>query len=450
MTNATKKTSNQKNISAIYRAVIIFILSFLVFAQFHLNAQFCSVITQPGIPNTEFDSIFTQNGAGTGLEPSGIPGWTGGDSTYSIELPNGDSAFFFSDTYIGEAPAKAGDGSVTTNSNGLRTRQPNCNPPLCNPATNIYRLHNSVVVRNKDTGILKTLTGPLNNGFSTSFFNTAAIANAGHFYWMGDSVVVQTDAQGTKKLWVFLLEFGNNFDYYGSAIAQLSLPSMQIESIQPLLNPPASPTNWGSALYLQGGYGNYTLYIYGNNAKKPYLAKTSNLSSLSNAANMQNWTYWNGANFNSNFSNAVPIIGRTGDPKNASDLISDEFSVKKIHTLFGDAFFLVGMDTTVFFGEWKDITLYTSCSPQGPFSAKKVVYRIPESGSNRVPGMTAGQTLSGNMFTYNPHIHPQFTRKGRLLISYNINAGRSADLLFADTYRPRFISVPIRGLRKTY
>ena len=47
-------------------------------------------------------------------------------------------------------------------------------------------------------------------------------------------------------------------------------------------------------------------------------------------------------------------------------------------------------------------------------------------------------------------LHPQFTEKGRLLISYNINAGASSDLLFADTYRPRFISLPIRGLRKNY
>ena len=51
------------------------------------------------------------------------------------------------------------------------------------------------------------------------------------------------------------------------------------------------------------------------------------------------------------------------------------------------------------------------------------------------------------MFTYNPHVHPQFTSKGKLLISYNINAGKSPDLLFADTYRPRFIRVPVKGLR---
>jgi 2-keto-4-pentenoate hydratase/2-oxohepta-3-ene-1,7-dioic acid hydratase in catechol pathway len=86
------------------------------------------------------------------------------------------------------------------------------------------------------------------------------------------------------------------------------------------------------------------------------------------------------------------------------------------------------MDTSVAFGTWKDITLYTACQPQGPFSAKTVVYSAPESGYNRVPGMAAGQTLRSNMLVYNPHIHPQFTSKGKLLISYNVNAGNSGEL----------------------
>jgi hypothetical protein len=35
---------------------------------------------------------------------------------------------------------------------------------------------------------------------------------------------------------------------------------------------------------------------------------------------------------------------------------------------------------------------------------------------------------------------------GDLVISYNVNAGASADLLYADTYRPRFIRIPTMGL----
>jgi hypothetical protein len=309
------------------------------------------------------------------------------------------------------------------------------------------------VVRDKLTGVLTTLTGPKDiNGFSTSFFVPPAGTATNHWYWMGDSVVVQTDAAGTKRLWVFLLEFDSSWTYYGSAIAQVALPSMQLEMIQPLGNmPTASNVNWGSALWLEGEFGNYTLYIYGIKSagiqKRPHVAKTSWLGSLFDVANMLNWQAWDGYAWQSNIQNSAPIIGNSGDLNNAADSISDEFSVKKLRTTQGSAYVLVGMDTTVQFGAWKDITLYTACHPQGPYSAKTVVYSTPETGSNIVPGMSSGQTLRGNMFTYNPHMHPQFTSKRNLLISYNINAGNSGDLLFADTYRPRFIRVPIRGLQ---
>ena len=417
-------------------------------------AQTCSLDVRTGTSNSQFDSIFTQNGPGLGLEPAGNPGWTGADSTYSIELPDGDSAFFFSDSYIGQSPALAGDGTVTADANGLRTRVANCGAPLCDPPTNLYHAHNSVIVRNALTGTLTTLAGPtdLTNGYATSYFAPPGAAATGHFFWMGDSTVVQTDAAGTQKLWVFVLEFDSSWTYYGSSIAQLSLPSMQIDLIQPVGNlPTSSYINWGSALWLEGGFGNSTLYIYGmkmtGTQKRPYLAKTTATGSLLDVANSANWTYWNGTSWSANLLDAAPVIGNTGDPNNAADSISDEFSVKKIQTTTGSSYVLVGMDTSPPFGAWKDITLYTACQPQGPFSAKTVVYSAPEAGSNTVPGMIPGQTLAGTMLVYNPHLHPQFTTKGKLLISYDINAAKSQDLLFADTYRPRFVSVPVKGLR---
>jgi hypothetical protein len=417
-------------------------------------SQTCDITARQGVANTGFDTIFTQDGPGAGLEPAGSPGWTGADSTYSILLPNGDTAFFFSDSYIGEYPAKAGDGTVTTDVNGLRTRESNCGPPLCDPPTSLYRAHNSVVVRNAITGQLTTLVGPTDpvGGFATSYFAPPGAAASGHFYWMGDSVVVQTDALGTKKLWVFLMEWDNSYNYYGSFIAQLSLPSLSIDLIQPLGNlPTTSHINWGSALWLDGAYPNQTLYIYGmlmtGTQKRPYLAKTTALSSQLTAADTLNWAYWTGSSWSANPLGAAPVIGNSGDPNNAADSISDEFSVKKLTTNSGTSYVLVGMDTSVPFGTWKDITLYTACQPQGPFSAKTVVYSVPEEGSTTVPGMQPGQSLAGVMLAYNPHLHPQFNDKGKLLISYDLNASKSQDLLFADTYRPRFVSVPIKGLK---
>lgn len=433
-------------------AGIVWATIFLSAVAFPTKGQTCNIVTSPGYADTEFDAIFTQNGPGTGLELKGSKGWTGGDSTYSIKLPNGDSAFFFSDSYIAEYPMLSGDGTITTDANGLRQRQANCNPPICNPPTALYRARNSIVVRSAATGQLRTLTGPRDaSGFSTSFFTPALAVVTNHYYWMGDSVVVQVDAQGTKKLWTFVMEFDSNLSYFGSAVAQLSLPDLKLEFIRPLNAPVLSTIAWGSALWLEGSYGNYTLYIYGIqnkqqiNGKVPYVARANPSLGYNGVTNTNNWTVWNGSAWVPGLINAAQIIGASNDPNNAGDRISDEFSVKKIRTYEGSAYILVGMDTTAPFGSWKDITLYSACNPQGPFSAKKVVYSTPETNSRKVPGMTASQTLAGPMVVYNPHLHPQFNSAGTLLISYDSNTTKSEDLLFADTYRPRFIRVKIKG-----
>ena len=116
------------------------IFSFLLLTAFACQTAFsqCEISVGKGESATEWNKTFTQNGPGIGLEPDGMPGWTGADSTISIELPSGDTAFFFSDTFLGESPEKPGDGRVYTNENGLRMREPNCLPPICGRNRSIF------------------------------------------------------------------------------------------------------------------------------------------------------------------------------------------------------------------------------------------------------------------------------------------------------------------------
>src|SRR5258708_5926792 len=429
--------------------------SFSTLTSLHLVAQTCTVTAGTGAPDSYFNSEYTENGPGTGKEPLGMPGWTGADSTYSVLLPSGDSAFFFSDSYVGEYPARSGDGTVSTNSNGLRTRVANCGAPLCNPPTNLYHAHNSIVVQSASTGQLSTLMGPkdLTSGYSTSYFAPATGAVTGHFYWMGDSVVVQVDSSGTKKLWACVMEWDNSFNYYGSAIAQLSLPDLAIESITPLANVPSgNVVHWGTSLWLDGNFGTYYLYVYGiedngQNGRYPFVALTNPALGVSGVANTNNWYVWNGSTWATGLTNAAQIIGAPSDPNNAGDYVSSEYSVKKIRSGAGITYLLVAQNTKVPFGTWKDIVLYSACRPQGPFSAKQVVYSTPETGAKTVPGMTSSQSLSGTILTYNPHAHPQYTSNGQLLISYDLNASNSGDLVYADVYRPKIIRVKIAGLK---
>lgn len=435
--------------------VLLLIGSFLIFSSTLTAAQTCTVNASPGTPDASFNAKFTENGPGTGYEPVGMAGWTGGDSTYSVQLPNGDSAFFFSDSYIGEYPALSGDGTVTSDANGLRTRAPNCSAPLCSPPTSLYHAHNSVVVQSASTGALSTLVGPKDptNGYSTSYFAPATALVTGHWYWMGDSVVVQVDSAGTKKLWTFLMEFDGSFAYYGSAIAQLSLPDLAIESITPLSNVPSgNVVHWGTALWQDGTFGASTLYIYGveDNSQAgrfPFVAMVNPGLGVASVADTNNWYVWNGNSWVTGLTSAAQIIGAPNDPNNAGDFVSSEFSVKKVRSGAGTTFLMVAQDTKVPYGTWKDIVLYSACQPQGPFSAKQVVYSTPETGATTVPGMTGSQSLYGILLTYNPHLHPQFTSNGQLLISYDLNSSNSGDLVYADAYRPRFIRVKIAGLK---
>ena len=61
----------------------------------HLRAQTCTVTANGLATDSFFNAEYTENGLGTRNEPSGRPGWTGADSTYSVLLPSGDTAFFF-------------------------------------------------------------------------------------------------------------------------------------------------------------------------------------------------------------------------------------------------------------------------------------------------------------------------------------------------------------------
>ncbi len=435
-------------------------------------AQTCTVSASSASADTTFDSIFTQNGPGTGLEPSGSPGWTGADSTYSVQLPSGDTAFFFSDSYVGQSPTVSGDGTGTTNSNGLRTR-----------TSNILYAHNTIVIRNASTGALTTLAGaPNGSGFSTSYFSPTSTS---HWFWMGDSFLINTDGHGTYKLFVFLMEWDSSLNYYGTSLAQLSVPSLSIDSITALSNDPwgsqssgisNDPVHWGAATEQDGTCGSYSLYIYGIEdyhpaapygwaiTRYPHIARfdASVSITLSNLANMNNWETYNlTSGWVTNSENSSRIVGDASDPNNAGDSIGEEYSLKKITSNAGTTYLLTTEDTNPslyittdqppgqpdeFVSNADHIILYSACSPQGPFSAKQVVYTTPETWATTVPGMTSGQSLSGHLWMYNPHAHPQFNSSGELLVSYDINSDDGADLIYLDAYRPKFIRVPISGL----
>lgn len=433
---------------------ILSLICLLTFAFQNVFSQ-CEISVGKAVVAEDWNKIFTLNSATDSAT------WTGADSTISLELPNGDTAFFFSDSFVAESPALPGDGKVYTNENGLRMREPNCVPPVCGPKPeHIHYVFNSIVVRSKDGKTLKTLVGEKDkNGYSTAYFKPK---NPKNMYWMGDPTIV--DINGKKKIWIFLNEWdvARPFDkdfwikFQGQAIAQLDAETLAIESINPLKNL-VDEGVWGISVWLD----EKTLYIYGmknteeiknvkssssiplGRYKKLYLAKTDITKGLEKVTDLKNWQAWDGKNWSKDVKKAASIIPE-------KDSISDELSIKRLNINGNPVFVMVTFDTSVKYEDWKDIYLYSACQPQGPFNNKHLVYQTPTSGLKKLPGMTESQSLKTGMSVYNPHLHPQFTENGEVLISYNSNlpfGSVPGDSIYADFYRPRFIRVKIDGLR---
>lgn len=436
----------------------IVVFALVVTLSSHSAISQCEITVGKGESATKWNEQFTKNG----------PGWTGGDTTVSIELPNGNTAFFFSDSYIAEDPGKPGDGSVFTNVNGLRMRKPNCVPPICGPAPEvIHYVYNSVVIRSKDGKTLKTLTGEKDKfGYSTAYFKPKS-TNPNHMYWLGDPIIV--DVAGVKKVWMFLNEWdvARPFDksfwirYRAQAIAQMDVETLAIEKIVDLKNK-SDEAVWGISLWQDDRGGSKDLYIYGmrnegdikgakksalamaDKYKKLYIAKVDPSKGLEAAADLNNWSAWDGKDFSKDLAKRASII-----PEAAS--ISDELTIRRLNINGKPTFVMVSFDTSVGYADWKDLYLYSACEPQGPFTTKHHVYRTPTAGMTKLPGMTGSESLQSGLSVYNPHMHPQFTENGKLLISYNSNlpfGSKPGDSIYADFYRPRFVLVPVEGLGK--
>ncbi len=52
----------------------------------------------------------------------------------------------------------------------------------------------------------------------------------------------------------------------------------------------------------------------------------------------------------------------------------------------------------------------------------------------------------GTLVTYSAKAHTEFTDEDGILMSYNVNANNSTDLVCADDYRPHFVRVQIPGV----
>jgi len=343
----------------------------------------------PAIMDATFDGYVTQNG----------PGWTGGDGTYSLLLPDGTNLWMWSDSYIGTV-----DPTTRLRKNWL------------------FTAHNSLTVLDRATGSWTTVGYPPQ---TTSFF---VPVNTQDWFWVGGGLVYQP-SPGTYKIKLFLLEWTGLFQLVGHSVATLSWPSLAIDSITPVSGLDTS-LEWGTRILKVGAiYYIYGLKDPGTNTKTPYLARTNSAANLTNASN---WQFWNATQrkWMRGETNATALSGVSA--------ITPEYSVDQL-LYNGQPFYLMtGMDPQhPPYPLWNTITTWYACSPQGPWLNKTAVYTNPEAGA---PGCK-----TGTLVTYNAKAHPEFTDFSGILVSYNVNANSGSDLVCADDYKPRFVRMVIPG-----
>jgi hypothetical protein len=348
----------------------------------------------PATTDSNFDSFFRQNG----------PGWTGADGSYSLLLPDGTNLWYWSDSYIGTV-----------------------NPQTRMRSSDVFTAHNSLTIQNQTLNTFTTVGYPPQ---TTSYF---VPTNKKNWFWVGDGLVVQP-SPGVYEIKIMLLEWSPSLKLQGNSLATLSWPSLAIESITPVSLPDTS-IEWGSRIMPAGSY----YYIYGlkdpgNDNKTPYLARTTSVNYLTNPAK---WQYWNATKnkWMSGQTNATALSGVAA--------ITPEYSVDQMTSSAGTFYLMTGMDPqNPPYPLWDAVTTWYACNPQGPWSNKTTVYTAPEAGANGCK--------VGTLIAYNPKAHPEFADSGGILLTYNVNANDSADLVCANDYKPRFLRLTIPGVTDSH
>lgn len=340
------------------------------------------LLAQQVYEDTTFNQLFTRSG----------DGFTGGDGTYSVLLPDDRTVWIFGDTFLGE---------VSADSTRIKT------DPMY--------IRNSFVVQDGDN-LTTVFRGSPDNSKTlitppTVLESKGEVTEDSLWYWPGDGFVKD------GELHVFVSKFHQfgddmwDFGWLGGALASFSLPELKQTNLLEIPDDKLGGIHFGHAVY----EGSQFLYMYGLKDGFPYAARAPGGDIEAN------WEYYSKGDWVEDAGEATPVLDVSG---------SEQFSVFKIDESY---YFLTQLG-----GFSNEIWIYHSEQPYGwePDRGKHI-YTIELPFDNP------------ELFTYNALAHPQFiNQKRELLISYNTNSHRLQDHFEnAHIYKPRFIRVPLQLLK---
>lgn len=305
--------------------------------------------------------------------------WTGGDSTASVQLPDGRVAWLFSDTFLG-----------TVNADHSR--------PTSSPMVN-----NTVVVQGANGRLGETLHG----GTAAAPKAKVAVDGSSLLYWVGDGVVVGNELRVLYNTYEKTGEGGLDVRMTGTSLVTFSLPGLAVTSIRAL--PLGDDIAWGSAVLDDDGY----TYVYGSSDPGDG-TRFAHVARMPHGALGGSWQFFTGSGWSSSESEAGRLLRGVGTA----------FSVVEV----GGKYALVTADTNITFSP--AFVGYTADSPTGPFTGPAHLFEAPQ----EYPGKP--------VITYDARVHSAFGSGGNLVVSYNVNSLNNDDN-YADAriYRPRFVNV---------
>ncbi|MBS1737089.1 MAG: DUF4185 domain-containing protein [Bacteroidetes bacterium] len=348
-------------------------------------------------------------------------GWVGGDGIFSIPLNGVDSIggsktdktlLLFSDTQIGEIQ------------NGVLL-----------PGWSI--INNSVAVINGNEPLPDKISfywnKDANNKPLSVFIPASPLAMQGDYFWLGDGFVNQALQNDIFIMSYKIRKVNTSFGFAVGGSSIITIPSGS--------NPPfKNAIQTDAPLFVEGdkidnGYA-FGAGIFVNTAKAGaphpdgyiYVYGVKNLPELLNKGLMvgrvkpedfkdfSKWRFWDGKEWSININNI----------KNAAvitDRVSDELSI----TPLSDGRYVLIFQADV----WGSVAARLSTTPIGPFGPVIKLWDCKEALTGK------------DYFAYNAKAHPNLSKPGELLISFNLNSFNFFKDILSDPnlYRPRFIKL---------
>jgi hypothetical protein len=360
-------------------------------------------------PDAAWNALFQAYGNLSGA-------WSGGDGAQSLPLPDGSTAWFFADSFLGE-----------TYPGGTRS-----------PATTGLA-HNSAVLY-RDGHLGPTYAGaPGLGGYDGAADYTWVVPPPSYpatQYELinGDQVI----DHGTVYKFYQLADRdlhpgGFPYKLVGTVIESFSVDPAT-DALSPAGGTPlgiedstgSDPVIWGAATLVSGGY----LYMYGvrpyNGDAAPFPLYLARVPAAGLAAG-DAWQYYDGAP-----SCSPPESAWVSDPRSATALrtgVSAGFSVTDVN----GTYVLLTSDGSSVASASNAVAYYARCPTGfGPASPRYLVYQ---------------PRLPGGYLAYEYRIVSQFSSGSEVLVSYSVDTtvvgGNYRDI---TTYRPHFLDVKLPGI----